>query len=338
MITIKEALWYEKLPDKKVHCGLCPHDCTFGPGKRGKCRVRLNVDGVLYSVNYGKAGGFAMDPIEKKPLYNFYPGTYVLSAGAKGCNLRCEFCQNWQLAHGEHEEVDITPMGMVNAAEKYSAYYDVIGLAYTYSEPFMWYEFVLDTSRLARQSGLKNVMVTNGFVNEGPLKEILPHMDAMNIDVKAFTNEFYERIAHGALDPVLKTAERAKAFGCHVEITTLLIPGLNDSQEEIEQLVEWVSGTLGRDTPLHFSRYFPNYKFDLAPTPVDVLTKAREIARSKLDYVYLGNVGAGDHVNTNCPTCGNTVIRRDRGKVDTRGLKGKNCSRCGETINVINRS
>lgn len=336
-MVIKEALWYEQLPEGKVHCRLCPHDCTFGPGKSGKCRVRKNVEGTLFSANYGQAGGYALDPIEKKPLYHFFPGTYILSAGAKGCNLKCEFCQNWQLAHGDHEEVDITPMGLVNALGRYQSYYDVIGLAYTYSEPFMWYEFVLDACRLARKSGLKNVIVTNGFIKEEPLQQLLPYVDALNIDIKAFNEEFYEKVAHGSLEPVLETAQAAKKCGCHVELTTLLIPGLNDSEGEIQSLVSWVATALGRETPLHFSRYFPNYKLHLEPTPMETLTRARKMALTVLDHVYLGNAGPGDFVNTFCPECGTRIISRDSGHVEVSSLYDGNCTQCGQKLNIITK-
>ena len=229
MRIIKEALWYEAQDGNVVQCLLCPHDCHIEMGNYGICGVRKNQGGRLMATNYGKAGGFAVDPIEKKPLYNFFPGSYVVSAGAKGCNFKCEFCQNWGMAHGEYSGMDLSPRDMIGAAEKYKEEYDIVGLAYTYSEPFMWYEFVLDTSILAVEQGYKNIMVTNGFVKEKPLKQLLPHIHAMNIDVKGFTGEFYREIIHGAYEPVLRTAEIAKDAGCHVEITTLLIPGLNDS-------------------------------------------------------------------------------------------------------------
>ena len=332
---MKEALWYERLAENKVHCRLCPHDCTFSSGGRGKCRVRENVEGTLYSTNYGKAGGYGLDPVEKKPLYHFYPGTHVLSVGARGCNFKCEFCQNWQLAQGEHQEVEISPFGLISDVERYRTYYQVTGLAYTYSEPFMWYEFVLETCKLAKEHKMKNVIVTNGFIKEEPLKYILPYLDAMNIDVKAFTEDFYQKVAHGSLAPVLDTAEKAKEFGCHVEITTLLIPGLNDSEGEIKRLVEWVASALGRDTPVHFSRYFPNYKMKIESTPIEVLERAREIALEKLDYVYLGNLGRGEYLNTFCPSCKSTVVVRDRGPVDTSGLEGNQCIQCGYKLNLI---
>lgn len=335
---MKEGLWFERLSQGKVRCCLCPHGCIFGPGGRGRCGVRWNMGGTLIASNYGKAGGYGLDPVEKKPLYHFYPGAYVLSVGARGCNFRCDFCQNWELAlGGQHNEIDITPMGLINAAERYKSYYDVIGLAFTYSEPFMWYEFLLDACRTAKDNGMKNVIVTNGFIEKAPLRQILPLVDAMNIDIKAFTEEFYAKVVHGSLKPVLKTAETVKKQGCHVEITTLLIPGLNDSQQEITKLAEWISSDLGRDTPLHFSRYFPNYKMDLEATPVKVLERAGELAKERLDYVYLGNLGPGEYMNTFCPVCGQMAVLRNAGTVDTSGLAEGRCANCGKALNIIGR-
>lgn len=329
-------MWYEKLEDNKVYCQLCPHECRFGPGRSGICRVRKNYDGILMATNYGKAGAYAVDPIEKKPLYHFYPGTYVVSVGARGCNFKCDFCQNWELAQGDPREIEVTPLGLVNTAEKYKEYHDVIGLAYTYSEPLMWYEFVLDGSMLARKAGLKNVIVTNGFIKEEPLKKLLPHVDAVNIDVKGFNNEFYKKVVHGACEPVLRTAEIAKEHGCHVEITTLLIPGLNDSEEELTQLVNWVAESLGKDTPLHFSRYFPHYKLRLEPTPLETLQRAREIALKKLYYVYLGNVNDRTSSSTYCPSCKKAVITRTGFAVDIVGLANNNkCAHCGGEIHIV---
>lgn len=332
---MKEGLWYRHLPEGKVYCSLCPHECIFAPGGKGKCRVRQNIDGTLIAANYGKAGGYALDPIEKKPLYHFHPGTQVLSVGAKGCNFRCEFCQNWQLAQGQgdRQEVEVTPFGLISAVERYRSYYEVIGLAYTYSEPMMWYEFVLDASRLAKENGMKNVIVTNGFINEKPLKQVLPYLDAFNIDIKAFSEEFYQKVVHGSLAPVLKTAERAKNYGCHVEITTLLIPNLNDSSEEISKLAKWVGTTLGKDTPMHFSRYFPNHRMKLDPTPVEVLERAREIAMEEVNYVYLGNLGPGEHVDSFCPSCGSKVLERSSGTATIKGILQGKCRECGEILN-----
>lgn len=332
---MKEGLWYEKLSDQKVHCLLCPHGCRFGPGGQGICRVRKNHEGTLVATNYGKAGAYGLDPVEKKPLYHFFPGTQVLSVGARGCNFSCQFCQNWELAQGEQQEAEVTAFGLISAVEKYRSYYNVVGLAYTYSEPFMWYEFMLDTAVLAKENGLKNVVVTNGFVNETPLDEFLPYADAFNIDIKAFTEEFYRKYANGSLAPVLNTAEKVKKYGAHLELTTLLIPGLNDSEEEIRDLVKWIASALGRDTPLHFSRYFPNYKMKIEATPVDVVTKAREIALEYLNYVYMGNMGSGDFVDSFCPKCNQKVVERRTGRALIPGMKGNTCSACGERLNFI---
>ncbi|NLO89954.1 MAG: AmmeMemoRadiSam system radical SAM enzyme [Clostridia bacterium] len=335
MENLKEALWYEKLEGNNVICRLCPHNCRISPGKRGICGVRKNQDGTLVAENYGRAGAVMVDPIEKKPLYHFYPGSYVLSAGARGCNFKCRFCQNWNLAHGEHQEMDVSPLGLINAVQKYSGYYDVIGIAYTYSEPLMWYEFVLDASKFARKSGLKNVLVTNGFIEEEPLKELLPYIDAMNIDVKGFNKEFYRKIVGGDYGPVLRTAVIAKDKGCHVEITNLIIPGLNDSVHEIRMLVDWVADNLGRETPLHFSRYFPHHELRLEPTPIATLNRARDIAREKLHHVYIGNVADWEISGTYCPHCGNMVIQRTGYSVHLSRLAGDRCAECGEHLNIV---
>lgn len=334
---MKEGLWYEKLSEQKVHCLLCPHDCRFGLGGRGKCRVRQNHEGTLIATNYGKAGGYGLDAVEKKPLYHFFPGTQILSVGAPGCNFSCDFCQNWELAQGKQPEVTVTAFGLVSDVEKYKSYhnYNVIGLAYTYSEPFMWYEFMLETAAYAQENQLKNVIVTNGFVNEKPLDEILPYIDAFNIDIKAFTEEFYRKYAYGSLAPVLRTAEKVKQYGAHLELTTLLIPGLNDAEKEIRDLVKWVASTLGKDTPLHLSRYRPAYKMKIEATPVELVIKAREIALEYLDYVYIGNTGVGDYVDTFCPQCKKKVVERSLRGIRVSGLEGNVCSACGERLNFV---
>ncbi|QSQ08280.1 Pyruvate formate-lyase 1-activating enzyme [Koleobacter methoxysyntrophicus] len=327
---MKEALFWETAEDGRVKCFLCPHNCLISEGKSGFCRQRKNVKGKLYTLNYGRVSSYGVDPIEKKPLYHFYPGSLIFSLGTLGCNFRCRFCQNWQIAQVEDgPAVGITPE---RAAELARSFKGNIGIAYTYSEPLIWYEYVLETARLAKQKGLKNVLVTNGFVNEKPLKDLLPYIDAMNIDVKGFTREFYKEYIKGDLSPVIETVERASKE-CHVEITTLLIPGLNDSEEDIRALSRWL-GSLKRDIPLHLTRYFPNYKMDLPPTPVETMKKAREIAAAELDYVYLGNI-RNEGNNTYCPRCRTLLIERT-GTVKFQGLSqnGK-CSNCGREINIV---
>lgn len=326
------AMFYEKLEDGKVQCNLCPQDCIIKPGAPGFCRMRKNIDGELFSLNYARISSYGLDPIEKKPLYHFYPGSWIFSAGTLGCNFRCQFCQNWQIAQcTDVPTTSITPEGLVALARRYPKN---IGIAYTYSEPMIWFEYVYDTAKLAREAGLKNVVVTNGFVREEPLKLLLTYIDAMNIDVKGFTAEFYRGITRGDLNPVLETVERA-AGECHVEVTTLLIPGLNDDDRDIEALTEWLSG-IDKQIPLHFSRYFPNYKMNRPPTPIATLEKARRIAKQRLEYVYIGNVPGEDN-STYCPECGEELINRDGSPAKVRLDSGNKCPNCKHPINVISQ-
>jgi pyruvate formate lyase activating enzyme len=285
---MKQAMYYEKSEDQKVHCYLCPHDCLIRPGNIGKCQVRKNIDGELYSLNYGKIASWSMDPIEKKPLYRFFPGSNILSAGTFGCNLKCSFCQNWSIAQEQPDTIDVSPEALVKKAKELKSENN-IGIAYTYNEPSIWYEFVYDTSRLAKEEGLKNVLVTNGFISEEPLKVLLPYIDAMNIDVKAYTDDFYKNICRGSLENVKNTVQIASNY-CHVEVTTLVIPDLNDAIIEIEEMCKWLR-SISPDIPLHLSRFFPNYKMkDKPPTPKETLFKAKEKASEYLNYVYLGNI------------------------------------------------
>lgn len=284
----KIAMYYEKRDDGRVHCYLCPHNCVIKPEGLGVCRARKNIEGELYSMNYGKVASVSLDPIEKKPLYRFHPGSYILSAGTFGCNLKCSFCQNWTIAHLEPELAEMTPHQLADKAYALKREGN-IGIAYTYNEPSIWYEFIYDTSRLVKEKGLYNVLVTNGFITPEPLEELLPFIDAMNIDVKGYTQGFYHDICKGGLEDVKRTVEIA-APRCHVEITTLVIPGLNDSREEIGKLAHWLS-SISEDIPLHLSRFFPQYQMrDVPPTPVDTLKNARDEALKHLKYVYLGNV------------------------------------------------
>ncbi|MDI6816825.1 MAG: AmmeMemoRadiSam system radical SAM enzyme [Actinomycetota bacterium] len=298
---MKEALFYEKRDDNVVRCRLCPQLCLIEPDDTGFCFIRKNIGGVLYAMEYGRVSSAQLDPIEKKPLYHFHPGSTIFSIGGIGCNLRCPWCQNWSIAQPrdsapglavedalEQLTEEMAPEQVVEIAKKYAPG-GCIGVAYTYNEPFIWYEYVKDIAVLVKEAGLNNVMVTNGYVLEEPLRELLPLVDAMNIDIKGFNEDFYHLLG-GHFRPPLKTAEFAKKAGCHIEITNLLIPGLNDAREDIEKLVDWVADKLGKDTPLHFSRYFPSYKMIAGPTPIETLRTAEAIARRKLDFVHLGNV------------------------------------------------
>ena len=282
---MKEALYWEKI-DGAVHCLLCPHDCKIVNGVTGVCGVRQNIDGKLYSLVYGETTSVSLDPIEKKPLYHYHPGESILSLGTKGCNFKCPFCQNWAISQDlDVPTQKITSRWVIDKAKECKSF----GIAYTYNEPFIWYEFVLETAKLAKEEGLENVLVTNGFVNPKPLEEMLPFIGAMNIDLKSIDDEFYRKYCKGSLEPVLRTI-KTSAGACHVELTNLVIPGLNDSEENFKRLVDWIYDNVGADVPLHFSRYFPCYKLDQPLTSKETLEKAYKIAKKKLKNVYLGNI------------------------------------------------
>ncbi len=282
---MKEARFYKALDGDKVQCELCPHFCLIEPDKIGICKVRKNIKGRLYSLNYAKISSLALDPIEKKPLYHFHSGEYILSVGTSGCNLKCLFCQNWSISQETPDLKQISSEFLVQEAKSN----DSFGIAYTYNEPFIWYEFVFDTARLAKENGLRNVLVTNGFINPKPLKDMLQFIDAMNIDLKSIGNNFYKDYCKASLKPVLETIKTSSRY-CHVELTNLVISGLNDKEENFIQLRDWIYDNLGPDAILHISRYFPCYKMNIIPTPIDTLKKAQEIIGKKLRYVYLGNV------------------------------------------------
>lgn len=320
---IKEALFYESLDENRVRCLLCPHNCLIPPGAFGLCRARENRSGKLYTQIYGECSAVNMDPIEKKPLFHFHPGALILSIGTIYCNFSCKFCQNWHLVRGEVATEYISPERIVEAAIAYKS----VGIAYTYNEPTIWYEFVYDTAKLAKERGLKNVLVTNGFIEEAPLKELLPFVDAMNIDLKAPNEAFYKRLCGGRLEPVLRTIEMANS-SCLVEVTNLLVTGENDSDEDIRLVVDLICG-IDPLIPLHFSRYFPQYKMSNPPTPLPRLYRAYEIARERMPYVYLGNVWEERYETTYCLNCGRPIVRRRGYTIVDIKLDGKRCVYCG---------
>ncbi len=320
-----EAKFYKKEPVNKARCVLCPHRCLIPNRKSGICLTRQNTDGVLYAKNYGQVASYAMDPIEKKPLYHFRPGSELFSIGTWGCNFKCNFCQNWNISQQEVVSENFDPADIVEIALHNKA----AGIAYTYNEPFIWYEFVYDTAKIAKEKGLANVIVTNGFVSEEPLREMLPLIDAMNIDIKAPGEKFYREISIGQLAPVKRTALIAYQEGCHVELTTLIIPTLNDKPEETEEIAQWAASTMGEEVPLHLSRYFPQYKMDIDPTPIDTLKTAFAAAKKHLKHVYLGNVPAEEGVHdTLCAGCGAVIIKRKWPEISASGIKEGACVKC----------
>mgnify|MGYP000026192579 CR=1 FL=1 len=324
---MKEAMYYKKGNNKEVYCVLCPHYCKIKDGNKGRCRARKNIDGTLYTLNYGKVTSYAYDPIEKKPLYHFYPGSYIFSIGSFGCNLACEFCQNWEIVYEQSLVIDVSDEEIITLAKSN----DSIGIAFTYNEPSIWYEYVLDISKKTKELGLKNVLVTNGYINQEPLEEILPYIDAMNIDLKSFNDFYYRHYCKGTLEPVLRTIEIA-AKKTHVEITTLLVGSENSSSEEIENLAKRIA-EINKSIPLHFSRYFPAYKMKIPPTKLEILVEAQKIARKYLDYVYIGNVWGIDN-NTYCPKCHEKLVDRTLRKKVMSVENGK-CSKCQYKINLI---
>ncbi len=327
---MKEAMYYKKLDDEKVKCYLCPFECRLKEGKLALCKSRQNIKGTLYANNYGRSTSFAMDPIEKKPLFHFYPTAEILSIAANSCNLGCVFCQNWSVSQEECPTEELSPENVVDLAVKNNS----IGVAYTYTEPFMWYEFVLDTARLVRERGLKNVLVTNGTVNEKPLRELLPYIDGFNIDLKSMDDHFYRKQCKSLLKPVLNTIRVVhESKSALVEITNLIIPTLNDSNENLDQLIDWLAD-LDPAIPLHLSSYRPGYKLKIPATPLSTMKKAYEKAIKKLHYVYLGNINIPGSSDTYCPNCAKTLITRNWYLTDVVGLDGKKCRNCGEEINI----
>ncbi len=330
---MKTACCFDKKEEKKVKCSLCPHNCLISDGKAGICGARKNSDGELYSENYGIVSGFSYDPIEKKPLYHYYPSSEILSIGTVGCNLHCPFCQNYHISrYFDNPSLALTeqakPSDIVAAVEKKSGPPGIKvfkGVAYTYSEPLVWYEFVMETSSLIKEKGYKNVLVTNGFINREPLKELLPLTDAANIDLKAFTEENYRKLG-GKLAPVLDSITAFKEAGVHIELTTLVVTGLNDNMGELEKLVKWIAG-VDRSIPYHLSRYFPQYKYNERPTDTGFIESVRDMAASRLDYVYTGNMEGNS--DTLCPECGHLLVSRKGYKVSVTGIENGKCSSCG---------
>lgn len=311
-----------------ITCNICPHNCRIKPGNTGICGVRKNTGEEIELLTYGIISGIALDPVEKKPLYHFYPGKYILSIGSFGCNMRCDFCQNYHISQntaldeGRRMSVDEIVREAINSPGNK-------GIAFTYNEPVIWYEFVMDVASGIIDAGLKTVMVTNGYATPESLNGFLKLIDAFNVDLKAFNGDFYKRYTGSDIDPVKNALKKIRKAEKHLEITTLIIPGLNDNTDDFKEQVKWISEELGKDVPLHLSRYYPMYRRNTPATSETTLRKIFEIASSTLDYVYLGNIISDEGSSTYCPNCRNTVTTRHRyGIIEMNAVDGK-CRACG---------
>ncbi len=334
---MKEALYWEALEQGKVKCNLCPNACVIPPGKQGICRVRENRGGRLYSVNYGRVTSLGLDPVEKKPLFHFNPGGLVLSAGTYGCNLSCKFCQNWQISQMNPSYTMLTPRQIVDICLYYKKRYpNTVGIAYTYNEPTVWYEFVKDCAQEAKLHGLSNVLITNGYISKEAFGSLLPLIDALNIDVKAWQEDFYQRLVGGRLKPVIETVESACEAGAWVEITYLVVPGENDSDKDMKELTAWL-GRINPGIPLHLSRYFPAYQLDIPPTPLSTLERLRHLARERLQHVYIGNAWKKGYADTYCARCGEVLLERGALELERVSLENGACPNCLETLEIVGK-
>ena len=326
--------WWTHLPDGRVQCDVCPRECKLHEGQRGLCFVRARSADEIVLTTYGRSSGFCIDPIEKKPLNHFLPGTSVFSFGTAGCNLACRFCQNWEIS--KSREVDtLADSASPERIARTALEQGCASVAFTYNDPVVFLEYAADTADACHELGLKTVAVSAGYVHPGPREELFSRIDAANIDLKAFTDEFYVRVCGGRLAPVLDTLEWLVANGVWVEVTTLLIPGYNDDEAELHRMSEWVMGHLGPDVPLHFTAFHPDHRMlDVPPTPPATLTRARRIAMADgLRYVFTGNVHDTDGGTTLCPACGTAVVVRDWYRMEAYRLTGDGrCTTCGQQI------
>jgi pyruvate formate lyase activating enzyme len=334
-----EAFFYKSLKDKKVRCDLCHHRCVIDEGSRGKCNVRENQSGILKTLVYGKLIASHIDPIEKKPLFHFMPGSLSFSVSTVGCNFKCLFCQNSDIAQmpsdncgkiqGDHTD----PEAIVSAAKKN----DCTSISYTYTEPTVYFEFAFETAKIATQKGIKNIFVTNGYMTPEALQMIHPYLDAANVDLKAFNNDFYKDLCGATLEPVKETLKLMKSLGIFIEITTLIIPGLNDNKEELKDLASFIVNSLGPETPWHISRFHPTYRLmNKLPTPVETLISARKIGMDAgLKYVYTGNVPGENGENTFCWKCGELLIDRMGFQVNENMIKNSSCVYCDAVIDGV---
>jgi pyruvate formate lyase activating enzyme len=331
---LHEAMYYEKLPGNEVQCQICFRKCTIKNGERGECRNRLNLDGTLYNLVYGRPSAIQIDPIEKEPQYHMLPGTLILCFGTAGCNFRCRFCQNWHLSQRGIEEMEYfysaSPEQAVNEALRLG----IPTISFTYNEPTSFYEYMYDIARLAKSRGLNILVHSNGAMNPEPLKELLRYTDAVTIDLKGFTEEFYDELSSAELKPVLRSLKIIKEAGVWLEIVNLVIPTWNDDPKDIRRMCEWIKANLGPEVPLHYSRFFPQYKLtELPPTPIETLERAYKIAKEVgLEYVTIGNVPGHELNSTFCPGCGSVLLRRTHFQVLKNNIRNGACSTCGRKI------
>jgi len=334
---MKEAMFYDTTDDGRLRCHLCPHGCLLGEGRRGVCHVRQNRDGKLMSLVYGRPVAQAVDPIEKKPLYHVLPGARVFSIGTQGCNLRCQHCQNCTISQTAPGEEDIAAAPEVEPEEivRKTEAAGCAGIAYTYTEPTIFFEYAYDVASLARERGLLNVFVSNGYITPEAVRRIAPLLDAVNIDLKFFSDKLYRQVCGGTLDPVLDAIRLYYELGVWVEVTTLVIPQYNDDERQLGQIAGFIAA-IDRDIPWHLTAFYPTYKLThVAPTAPAALRKAAGVAsQAGLRYVYLGNIGG--HANTLCPDCGSVLIERGiAGAEGTGGLHGGRCRQCGAAVGGV---
>lgn len=321
---------YQHREGARIRCDICPVRCKLDEGGIGTCGGRQVINGRLIAVNYGQVCSLHLDPIEKKPLYHFYPGSEILSVGPNGCNLNCAWCQNWQISQNIAPTRTVLPDELADMVDAL----DGIGIAYTYAEPLIWYEYILDAGRLLRERGLVNVFVSNGYVNAEPLRDLLSIADAFNIDLKSDDDACYRHHCGGRLEDVQRTIRMVRDAGKHLEITHLIVTGVGDDIGQIERLVGWIAA-VDRAIPLHLTRYFPSNRYDEPPTDIGLMQDAYAAARAQLDYVYLGNVPTSAGQDSFCPVCGALLIKRRGYGVDVVGLDRDSCRKCGRKQPII---
>jgi pyruvate formate lyase activating enzyme len=329
-----EAKYFNKLDNKKIQCRLCPHLCIISEGYKGICRVRENKNGTLITRNHEIYSAINFDPIEKKPLYHFHPGTDILSLGGIGCNFHCACCQNYEISQTDASSfpraISISAAEIINTAR---SHVNNIGIAFTYNEPTVWFEQMIDIANRSKEAGFQNVVVSNGYINSSPLAELLQYIDAFNIDLKSFNTEKHKSFTGGELKHVLDNLIQISKGDRHLEVTFLVVPGINDSPAEFKEMVSWITENLGKDTPLHISRYFPHFKMTTNATPSKIIRELTSIATEKLNYVYNGNIAETDFQNTICPNCSHLVVGRDGYYISKKnfGPLGE-CNFCGTKV------